>query len=106
LDSFLASGADPELFSVEDREDIHRALRPALLRADAPDTREAAWAAFARIVRGVRGVRVALCLSPGDALRVRCRRFPSLLKHAAVDWCGPDAASAAHGCLWSHTPWS
>ena len=50
-----------------------------------PDSPESLWSFF---VEGVRdNLHIVLCMSPiGEQLRVRCRKFPSLVNCCTLDW--------------------
>lgn len=52
------------------------------------EARESCLATFVTRVR--ENLHVVLCMSPvGDALRVRCRNFPSLINCTTIDWFFP-----------------
>lgn len=52
------------------------------------EARDACLATFVTRVR--ESLHVVLCVSPvGDALRVRCRNFPSLINCTTIDWFFP-----------------
>ena len=52
------------------------------------EARDACLATFVTRVR--ENLHVVLCVSPvGDALRVRCRNFPSLINCTTIDWFFP-----------------
>lgn len=53
-----------------------------------PEARDACLSTFVTRVREY--LHVVLCVSPvGDALRVRCRNFPSLINCTTIDWFFP-----------------
>lgn len=60
-------------------------VRPVALKLKRPDSPEALWNCF---VDGVRdNLHIVLCMSPvGELLRVRCRKFPSLVNCCNLDW--------------------
>lgn len=59
-----------------------RPICQALKRPEDPDT---LYKTFVERVRA--NLHIVLCMSPvGDALRVRCRKFPSLVDCCALDW--------------------
>lgn len=52
------------------------------------EARDACLSTFVTRVR--ENLHVVLCVSPvGDALRVRCRNFPSLINCTTIDWFFP-----------------
>lgn len=58
------------------------------LKAKRVDSPESLWTFF---VEGVRNqLHIVLCMSPvGNQLRVRCRKFPSLVNCCTIDWFTP-----------------
>lgn len=53
-----------------------------------PETRDMIYSTFVSRVRD--NLHIVLCLSPvGDAFRVRCRMFPSLINCTTIDWFQP-----------------
>ena len=69
----------------EDMEKILGAVRPLAKEAGKPETRDAIYAHFIQLVR--ENLHIVLCVSPiGDAFRVRCRMFPSLINCCTIDW--------------------
>ena len=81
----LNSGEVPNLFAQDERDNIIREARPinaALKRVEEP---EVIYRTFVERVRA--NIHVILCMSPvGDALRIRCRKFPSLVDCSTLDW--------------------
>lgn len=52
------------------------------------EARDTCLSTFVTLVR--ENLHVVLCVSPvGDALRVRCRNFPSLINCTTIDWFFP-----------------
>jgi dynein heavy chain len=49
------------------------------------DSPESLWSYFNSNIRS--NLHIVLCMSPaGDSLRVRCRKFPSLINCCTIDW--------------------
>ena len=60
-------------------------MRPLAKEAGKPETRDAIYAHFVQLVR--ENLHIVLCMSPiGEAFRVRCRMFPSLINCCTIDW--------------------
>jgi len=88
MNDLLSSGNIPGLFPPEDMDDIINAVRPGVKRSGIPDTRDNCWDFFINQVRA--NLHVILCFSPiGDPIRVRARRFPSLVNCVVIDWFQP-----------------
>ncbi|KAF9414328.1 hypothetical protein HW555_007725, partial [Spodoptera exigua] len=85
INDLLASGEIAELFPDEDVENIINGVRGETKATGVPDTRENCWAFFINRVRTL--LKVILCFSPvGATLRVRARKFPSLVNCTAINW--------------------
>ena len=60
-------------------------MRPLAKAAGKPESRDAVYAYFVQLVR--QNLHIVLAMSPiGDAFRVRCRKFPSLVNCCTIDW--------------------
>ena len=86
INNLLNTGEIPNLFSKkEDYEDIINRVRPynkQLKRVDSPDV---IYSTFVQSVQ--ENLHIVLCMSPvGDKLRIRCRKFPSLVNCCTLDW--------------------
>ena len=85
VNNILNSGEVPNLMETEDMERILTAVRPLAKEAGKPEGRDAIYAHFVQLVR--ENLHIVLCMSPiGDAFRVRCRMFPSLINCCTIDW--------------------
>ena len=90
INNLLNSGEVPNIWEQqEDKDKIIASIRPihvnVLKRDDTPDQ---IYATFVERVRDC--LHIVLCLSPiGDGLRVRCRKFPSLVDCCTLDWFAP-----------------
>jgi len=88
INNILNSGEVPNLWEIEEKDNIINEMRPinqALGRVDEP---EMVYRTFTERVRN--NLHIVLCMSPiGDALRVRCRQFPSLVDCCTLDWFSP-----------------
>ena len=85
VNNILNSGEVPNLMETEDMEKIMSAVRPLAKEAGKPEGRDAIYAHFVSLVRD--NLHIVLCMSPiGDAFRVRCRMFPSLINCCTIDW--------------------
>jgi len=90
----LNSGEVPNLWEPEEKSAVitdNRDYNEKILkRAGDPDT---VYKTFVERVRN--NLHIVLCMSPvGDALRVRCRKFPSLVDCCCLDWFSPWPADA------------
>ena len=66
-------------------ESLINSMRPQLKESGIPETRENCKAEFVSRVRD--NLHIILAMSPvGDAFRVRCRQFPSLINCCTIDW--------------------
>jgi len=60
-------------------------MRPLASKTKKPDSPESLWNIFISEIRS--NLHVVLCMSPvGEALRLRCRKFPSLVNCCTLDW--------------------
>jgi dynein heavy chain len=81
----LATGEIPGLMLAEGRDKIQNDLRTVITDSKKVETTDQCNALFLDRVRAF--LHIALCMSPvGDALRVRCRKFPSLVNCCTLDW--------------------
>ena len=72
-------------------------MRPLAKAAGKPEGRDAIYSHFVSLVRD--NLHIVLCMSPvGDAFRVRCRMFPSLVNCCTIDWYDewPEVRSPSH----------
>ncbi len=75
----------PNLYEFEDRERIVNECRDYALEQGMLDSPDIIYKTFIQNVRDY--LHIVVCMSPvGNALRVRCRRFPSLINCCTLDW--------------------
>jgi dynein heavy chain, axonemal len=76
----------PNLFKKkEEIDDILNRVRPSALKQKKVDSPESLWSFFIANIRA--NLHITLCMSPaGDALRVRSRKFPSLIDCCTINW--------------------
>ncbi|XP_041969099.1 dynein beta chain, ciliary-like [Aricia agestis] len=85
INDLLASGEIPDLLADDEIENIINGVRSETKATGVPDTRENCWRFFINRVRTM--LKVVLCFSPvGATLRVRARKFPSIVNCTAIDW--------------------
>ncbi|XP_055373637.1 dynein beta chain, ciliary [Condylostylus longicornis] len=85
INDLLASGDIPELFADDEVENIISTIRNEVKEAGISDTRENCWKFFIEKVRSL--IKVVLCFSPvGSTLRIRARKFPSLVNCTTINW--------------------
>ena len=85
VNTFLASGEIPDLFTDDQIEEIISAVKSEVKSAAINDTRENCWRFF--IDRVKRQLKIVLCFSPvGNTLRIRARKFPSILNCTNINW--------------------
>ncbi|CAH2045643.1 unnamed protein product, partial [Iphiclides podalirius] len=85
INDLLASGEIPELLADDEMENVINGVRGETKATGVPDTRENCWKFFINRVRTM--LKVVLCFSPvGATLRVRARKFPSIVNCTAINW--------------------
>ena len=86
LNSVLNTGEVTNLFPSEELDALINDLRPEVVnQMKLPDSKDIIYATFVQRVRN--NLHIILCMSPvGDALRIRCRMFPSLVSCCTLDW--------------------
>ena len=86
INSILNTGEVTNLYVQEDIEAIIDSLRPEVVeKMKLPDSKDLIYNTFVQRVR--EKLHIVLCMSPvGDLLRQRCRKFPSLVNCATLDW--------------------
>jgi dynein heavy chain, axonemal len=88
MNDLLASGNIPELFTIEEKDEVCNGIRPEVKQAGIVDSRENCWEFFIEKVR--KYLHVVLCFSPvGDKFRIRSRQFPALTSCTSIDWFHP-----------------
>jgi dynein heavy chain len=85
INNILNTGEVPNLFPHDEVDKIVSDMIPKCREAGIVESRDSALAYFVSRVRDK--LHIVLCMSPvGDALRVRCRQFPSLINCTTIDW--------------------
>ncbi|KAG8180011.1 hypothetical protein JTE90_020966 [Oedothorax gibbosus] len=88
VNDLLSSGDIPDLFPEAEVENIVSALRSEVKSAGIFDSRDNCWTYFLQKVK--RRLKVVLCFSPvGSTLRLRSRKFPTLISCTCIDWFHP-----------------
>ncbi|CAM9811362.1 unnamed protein product, partial [Ectocarpus sp. 12 AP-2014] len=88
LNNVLNSGEIPNLFPQDEQDKVAADMIPVCKELGISEARDTCLATFVTRVR--ENLHVVLCVSPvGDALRVRCRNFPSLINCTTIDWFFP-----------------
>ncbi|XP_067302544.1 dynein axonemal heavy chain 12 [Pseudorasbora parva] len=90
VDSILNTGEVPNIFAVDEKQEIMEAVRP-IAQAGNKNLEFSPLALFAYFVTRCReNLHVVVAFSPiGDAFRNRLRQFPSLINCCTIDWFQP-----------------
>ncbi|KAJ8257940.1 hypothetical protein GJAV_G00191390 [Gymnothorax javanicus] len=90
VDSLLNTGEVPNIFAVDEKQEIMEAVRP-IAQAGNRDAEMSPLALFAFFVTRCReNLHIVVAFSPiGDAFRNRLRQFPSLINCCTIDWFQP-----------------
>ncbi|MFT7804825.1 dynein heavy chain 12, axonemal [Arapaima gigas] len=90
VDSLLNTGEVPNLFAVDEKQEIMEAVRP-IAQAGNKNVDFSPLALFAFFVTRCReNLHVVVAFSPiGEAFRNRLRQFPSLINCCTIDWFQP-----------------
>jgi len=85
INNILNTGEIPNLLLPEDKDKVQNDLRTVITDAKKVETNDLCNQLFISRVREF--FHICLCMSPvGDALRIRCRKFPSLVNCCTLDW--------------------
>ena len=85
INNILNTGEITNLYEKEDFEKMDNALRKINQQMKRPETKDYIYQTFIERVRD--NFHIILCMSPvGDQLRIRCRKFPSLVTCCTLDW--------------------
>jgi dynein heavy chain len=85
LNNILNTGEVANLFPQDETDKIISDMMPVCKECGIIETRDNCLALFVSRVRDL--LHIVLCMSPvGDALRIRCRQFPSLINCTTIDW--------------------
>ena len=93
VNSLLNNGEIPNLFLTEELDKIVNELRPKVAELGRDESRTSIYSFFVERVRN--NLHISLCMSPvGETLRLRCRKFPSLVNCCTLNWFSrwPDTA--------------
>ena len=95
INNMLNSGEVPNIWETpDDKEKVIQNVRPYHVNdLKKPDVPDLIYTTFVDRVRD--NLHIVLCMSPvGDYLRIRCRKFPSLVDCCTLDWFSswPEAA--------------
>ncbi|XP_071374585.1 dynein axonemal heavy chain 12 [Centroberyx affinis] len=90
VDSVLNTGEVPNLFAVDEKQEIMEAVRP-IAQAGNKNLEFSPLALFAFFVTRCReNLHIVVAFSPiGDTFRNRLRQFPSLINCCTIDWFQP-----------------
>jgi dynein heavy chain, axonemal len=85
INGILNSGDVPNLYSVDDLENISSVCKAECTKKRIPATKLNIFSQY--LLRVKANIHVVLCMSPlGDAFRTRLRKFPSLVNCCTIDW--------------------
>ncbi|XP_062872057.1 dynein axonemal heavy chain 12 [Trichomycterus rosablanca] len=90
VDSLLNTGEVPNLFAVDEKQEIMEAMRP-IAQAGNKNLEFSPLSLFAYFVNRCReNLHIVVAFSPiGDAFRNRLRQFPSLINCCTINWFQP-----------------
>jgi dynein axonemal heavy chain len=84
INNMLTIGIVPALFDEEEKKAVVRSVEDEVVAQGIFDSKENCWNYF--VEKAANNLHIVLSLSPGDALRERCRNFPGLVSSAVIDW--------------------
>ncbi|XP_054992649.1 dynein axonemal heavy chain 1 [Sorex araneus] len=85
INNILNSGDIPNLYSLDEQEQIVNTMRPIVQEQGLQPTKANLMAAYTSRVRS--NIHLVLCMSPiGEVFRARLRQFPSLVNCCTIDW--------------------
>ncbi|XP_071611851.1 dynein axonemal heavy chain 1 [Heliangelus exortis] len=85
INNLLNSGDVPNIYSLDDQEQIMTAMKPVIRDLRQQPTKANLMAAYTGRVRS--NIHMVLCMSPiGEVFRARLRQFPSLVNCCTINW--------------------
>ena len=85
VNSLLNNGEIPNLYATEELDAIINDLRPTIAELKRDESRNSIYSFFVERIRN--NLHICLCMSPvGETLRLRCRKFPSLINCCTLNW--------------------
>ena len=85
INNLLNTGEIPNLMLPEDKDKMQSEIRTVITDQKRVETSELCNQLFISRIREF--FHICLCMSPvGDTLRIRCRKFPSLVNCCTLDW--------------------
>jgi len=85
VNNILNTGEITNLYAKEDIERMDESLSKLLSQKKIPQTKDNVYTEFIEQLRNQ--FHIILCMSPvGDQLRIRARKFPSLVNCCTLDW--------------------
>jgi len=88
INDLLSSGEIPDLFAIEDKDEIINTMRGEVKAAGLVESREVCWDFFINKVRT--NLHMVFTCSPvGEQFRVRAQRFLAMINSTVIDWFQP-----------------
>ncbi|XP_049878805.1 dynein axonemal heavy chain 1-like [Pectinophora gossypiella] len=85
LNNILSSGDVPNIYEVEDLDQIYQSVRHAVMEMSLPATKTNLFGCYQKRVRS--NLHIVIVMSPiGELFRARLRQFPSLVNCCTIDW--------------------
>lgn len=85
INNILNTGEITNLYLKEDFDRMFNSLQKLNSQMKRPETKDAIYGTYIERVRD--NFHIILSMSPvGDSLRIRCRKFPSLVNCCTLDW--------------------
>jgi dynein heavy chain len=85
INNILNTGEITNLYVPDDTKRMKESLSKVLQQMKRPETNDVVYQTYIERLRD--NFHIILCMSPvGDQLRIRCRKFPSLVNCCTLDW--------------------
>jgi len=84
ISSLLNNGEVPNLFKSEEKEKLMNDLKEVVPKLKGDQSKEDLSSLI--VERLLSNLHIVFCMEPGEELRMKCRKFPSLIKCCTVNW--------------------
>lgn len=85
LNNILNSGDVPNIYSLDELDQIYTAMKSVVQEAGLPPTKTNLFSSYTKRVRN--NLHSVICMSPiGEIFRARLRQFPALVNCCTIDW--------------------